>query len=106
MAINILTTDDLQKFKEELFVELRQTLGKQTKQDPTKQREWLRTKEVCRLIGISLSKLQYMRDNDEINLPELAAHCFIAQMRLINSYHLAMIIKKPVKKWKQIISFT
>ena len=33
MAINILTTDDLQKFKEELFVELRQTLGKQTKQD-------------------------------------------------------------------------
>ena len=29
MAVNILTTDDLQKFKEELFVELRQTLGKQ-----------------------------------------------------------------------------
>lgn len=76
MAVNILTTDDLQKFKEELFTELRQTLGKQTKQDTTKQREWLRTKEVCRMIGISLSKLQYMRDNDEIKFTRIGGTIF------------------------------
>ena len=90
MAINILTTYDLQKFKEELFVELRQTLGKQTKQDPTKQREWLRTKEVCRLIGISLSKLQYMRDNDEIKFTRIGGTLFYSAdeiNKLLSSGH-------------------
>lgn len=76
MAVNILTTDDLNKFKEDLFIELRQILGKQTKQDTTKQREWLRTKEVCRMIGISLSKLQYMRDNDEIKYTRIGGTIF------------------------------
>lgn len=76
MAINILTTDDLNKFKEDLFIELRQILGKQTKQDATKQREWLRTKEVCRMIGISLSKLQYMRDNNEIKYTRIGGTIF------------------------------
>ena len=90
MAINILTTDDLQKFKEELFVELRQTLGKQTKQDATKQREWLRTKEVCRMIGISLSKLQYMRDNDEIKFTRIGGTLFYSAdeiNKLLSSGH-------------------
>lgn len=76
MAVNILTTDDLQKFKEELFIELRQALGKQTKQDVTKQREWLRTKEVCRMMGVSLSKLQYMRDNAEIKFTRIGGTLF------------------------------
>lgn len=76
MAIDILTTDDLQKFKEELFIELRQTFGKQAKQDVSKQREWLRTKEVCKMIGISLSKLQYMRDNNEIKYTRIGGTLF------------------------------
>lgn len=76
MAINILTTDDLNKFKEDLFIELRQIIGKQTKQDTTKQREWLRTKEVCRMIGVSLSKLQYMRDNGEIKHTRIGGTIF------------------------------
>ena len=76
MAVNILTIDDLQKFKEDLFLELRQMLGKQTKQDATKQREWLRTKEVCQMIGVSLSKLQYMRDNGEIKFTRIGGTIF------------------------------
>lgn len=76
MAVNILTTDDLKQFKEDLFLELRQVLGKQTKQDATKQREWLRTKEVCRMIGVSLSKLQYMRDNNEIKFTRIGGTLF------------------------------
>lgn len=76
MAVNILTTDDLKQFKEDLFQELRQVFGKQTKQDVTKQREWLRTKEVCRMIGVSLSKLQYMRDNGEIKFTRIGGTIF------------------------------
>ena len=76
MAVNIVTTDDLKKFKEDLFIELRQILGKQSKQDTTKQREWLRTKEVCRMIGVSLSKLQYMRDNGEIKYTRIGGTIF------------------------------
>lgn len=76
MAVNILTTEDLKKFKEDLFIELRQILGVQAKQDNTKQREWLRTKEVCKMIGISLSKLQYMRDNNEIKYTRIGGTIF------------------------------
>ena len=53
MAVNILTTDDLKQFKEELFRELRQVFHKQQKQEADKKREWLRTKEVCKMMGIS-----------------------------------------------------
>lgn len=76
MAVNILTTEDLKKFKDELFIELRQLLGTQIKHDPVKQREWLRTKEVCKMIGVSLSKLQYMRDNNEIKYTRIGGTIF------------------------------
>lgn len=76
MAVNILTTEDLQKFKEEFFMELRQLMGRQQKTEPIKQREWLRTKEVCKMIGVSLSKLQYMRDNGEIKFTRIGGTIF------------------------------
>jgi excisionase family DNA binding protein len=76
MAIDILTTEDLKKFKDELFTEIRLLLGKQTKQDGNKQREWLRTKEVCKMIGVSLSKLQYMRDNGDIKFTRIGGTIF------------------------------
>jgi excisionase family DNA binding protein len=76
MAVNILTTDDLKQFKEDLFRELRQVFHKQTKHDNEKQREWLRTKEVCKMIGVSLSKLQYMRDNGEIKFTRIGGTIF------------------------------
>ena len=76
MGLNILTTEDLKKFKEELFIELRQLIGSQTKTNNDKQREWLRTKEVCKLLGVSLSKLQYMRDNNEIKFTRIGGTIF------------------------------
>ena len=76
MAVNILTTDDLKQFKEELFRELRQVFYKQQKQEADKKREWLRTKEVCKMMGISLSKLQYMRDNGEIKFTRVGGTIF------------------------------
>ncbi|MCC7533827.1 MAG: helix-turn-helix domain-containing protein [Bacteroidia bacterium] len=76
MAVNILTTDDLQKFKEEFFMEFRQVVGRQQKTEPLKQREWLRTKEVCKMLGISLSKLQYMRDNGDIKFTRIGGTLF------------------------------
>ena len=56
-------------------MELRQLMGRQ-KTEPAKQREWLRTKEVCKMIGVSLSKLQYMRDNGEIKFTRIGGTIF------------------------------
>ncbi len=76
MAVNILTTDDLQKFKDEFFAEFKLMINRQTKSDSPNKREWLRTKEVCKMLGISLSKLQYMRDNGEIKFTRIGGTIF------------------------------
>lgn len=76
MSVHILTIEDLQKFKQELFTELKQTFNNQGKQASNKQKEWLRTKEVCSMMGISLSKLQYMRDNGEIKFTRIGGTLF------------------------------
>lgn len=76
MSVHILTIEDLQKFKQELFTELKQTFNNQGKQTSNKQKEWLRTKEVCSMMGISLSKLQYMRDNGEIKFTRIGGTIF------------------------------
>lgn len=57
----LLTKDDLERFKEELFEELKklapsQHLGMQTK-------EWLKSYEVRKLLGISPGTLQNLRVN-------------------------------------------
>jgi len=77
MSVKILTTDDLESFKKELFSELRQVFSAKQKLELSKQqREWLRTKEVCSLMGISLSKLQYMRNNGEIKFTRIGGTIF------------------------------
>jgi len=58
MAMELLTLDDLQQFKTDLFNELQVML--QSKPDSSKKR-WLKSHEVERLLKISTTKLQNMR---------------------------------------------
>ncbi|HBV17506.1 helix-turn-helix domain-containing protein [Epilithonimonas ginsengisoli] len=59
MTINILTKDDLDKFKNELIQELSNMFHIKT----TEQKLWLRTSEVKDLLNISSGTLQNLRAN-------------------------------------------
>lgn len=57
MQIEILTKEELQKFRSELIQEIKQTL--KSEEAPTKQ--WLRSSEVRELLKISSATLQNLR---------------------------------------------
>jgi hypothetical protein len=59
MAAQIPTTEDLEKVKQEILSEVRKLLAKENTCSPGK---WLRSTEVCKLLGISTSALQNLRN--------------------------------------------
>ncbi len=65
MAANIITTEDLEQFKDELFVELKNLLSFQKENDPKPEppSKWLKSYQVQRLLGISPGTLQNLRIN-------------------------------------------
>jgi len=64
MAVNLITQEDLQNFKTELFAELR-TLFAQLAPGP--QKKWLKSYEVRQMLGISRGTLQNMKDNQTLH---------------------------------------
>ncbi|MEO7529854.1 MAG: helix-turn-helix domain-containing protein [Sediminibacterium sp.] len=68
MAVNILTTEDLQHFKSELFSELRAIL--KTASDPPK--KWLKSEEVKKLLKVSPGTLQTLRINGTLQYTKLS----------------------------------
>lgn len=64
MAANIITQEDLEQFKIELFHELKEIFQSQPKEDSEKQPEkWLKSYQVQKLLGISPGTLQNFRIN-------------------------------------------
>ena len=61
MAIEVITKEDLQQFKNELLTELKQVI----KTDPTagSQKKWLKSEEVKKLLKVSPGTLQTLRIN-------------------------------------------
>lgn len=59
--IDFITREDLEQFKQELFAELRRPSLRPSKQEP--QKEWLKSYEVRKLLGISPNTLQSLRLN-------------------------------------------
>lgn len=63
-ALDLITKEDLQQFKEELFAELRKLgIGKASEHE---QRQWLKSAEVRKLLNISAGTLQNLRINGTI----------------------------------------
>jgi len=60
MATNIITVEDLQDFKKELFEEMKNLLGQRHIQPI---RKWLKSHEVRRLLTLSPGTLQNLRVN-------------------------------------------
>lgn len=66
-TIDFIARQDLEDFKQELFAELRRRSFRPPKEERPK--EWLKSYEVRRLLGISANTLQTLRLNDIAFLP-------------------------------------
>lgn len=74
MAVDILTKEDLISFKAELLEELRSLIN--SKPSKPNQKEWLKSYEVRKLLGISPGKLQNMRLNGTLAFTQIGGLMF------------------------------
>ncbi len=90
MAANIITQEDLDQFKVELFSELKNlfSLQKEVKQEnEIQQPKWLKSYQVQRLLGISPGTLQNLRINGTLPYTKIGGIILYSQddiNRLIN----------------------
>lgn len=70
----IVTERFLANFKASLLKDLADLLAKQNKTGL--QKEWLKTAEVCKLLGISQGKLQVMRSNRTITYTQIGGNMY------------------------------
>ncbi|MBN8836335.1 MAG: helix-turn-helix domain-containing protein [Sphingobacteriia bacterium] len=75
MAIEIVTKEDLQQFKADLFNELKQLLKSPSAQ-PVKQ--WLKSYEVRQMLGISRGTLQTLHINGTLKASKVGGLMFYA----------------------------
>ena len=68
MAVNIITPEDLQQFKQELLNELAEFI---TKQQTAPRRQWLKSHEVRRVLTISPNTLQSLRERGQLPYSKL-----------------------------------
>ncbi|MBA3674768.1 MAG: helix-turn-helix domain-containing protein [Chitinophagaceae bacterium] len=73
MAIEIITKEDLQQFKQELLSDLKQIFKSQSS-EPVKQ--WLKSYEVRKMLGISRGTLQNMRTNGTLTANKIGGLMF------------------------------
>jgi hypothetical protein len=74
MAVELITKDDLNSFKTDVLNEIRQIL--KLKGANPSQKEWLKSYEVRKLLGISPGKLQNMRVNGTIAFTQIGGLMF------------------------------
>lgn len=74
MAVELITKDDLIKFKQDLFSELKQILSGHN----TEQKQWLKSYEVRELLGISRGTLQNLRTNGTLTATKIGGLMFYA----------------------------
>jgi hypothetical protein len=67
MSVQILTTDDLQLFKSELFTELKAIL----KTDSPPIKKWLKSDEVKKILKVSPGTLQTLRINGTLQYTKI-----------------------------------
>lgn len=65
MKVDLITTEDLEIFKENLLVEIKKIIKHDTV--PNKNLEWLRSAEVRELLNISQGTLQNLRINGTLS---------------------------------------
>ena len=74
MAAQIITTEDLYIFKQELLEELKELIIKL----PTQQKKWLKSPEVRKMLGISPGTLQNLRVNGTLPYTKIGGVVYYA----------------------------
>lgn len=67
MPVELITLHDLQQFKKELLEELKKMLAA----EPSYPKKVLKSRDVCKLLGISQGTLQNLRDSQAIPFGKL-----------------------------------
>ena len=75
---NLVTVQDLQKAKEEIFSEIALITEK-----TTTHKEWLRSAEVMEMLSISTGTLQNLRINDEIPYTKIGGTLFYERKEIL-----------------------
>jgi|OpeIllAssembly_1097287.scaffolds.fasta_scaffold423433_2 hypothetical protein len=88
MAAQIPTTEDLERVKQEILSEVRKLFEKENSCSPGK---WLRSTDVCKLLGISSSGLQNLRNSGVLPYSKLNGAI------LFNREHIEEILKENLK---------
>lgn len=79
MGLQVLTADDLEKFRVQLLSDIENLL--KTKQP----KKWLKTPEVMEMLGISEVTLQTLRNRGQIPFRKLGGTCYYS-MEEIDTY--------------------
>jgi hypothetical protein len=80
MSVNILTQEDLQTFKSEFLEELKIVLNAIPK---TPQKQWLKSPEVRKMIGISKGTLQTLRNKKAISYTRVGGLTFYSYQDIV-----------------------
>ena len=72
MAVELITKDDLLRFKQEFFTELDQRL----QSNNADQKQWLKSYQVREMLGISRGTLQHLRTNGTLNATRIGGLMF------------------------------
>ena len=79
MAANIVTTEDLEHFKEELIKSITEVL---LKYEHISLNKWIKSKEVMDKLGISPGTLQNMRNNKTIPWTKLEGNLYYDEEKI------------------------
>ncbi len=80
-TLNLITKEDLEQFKHELFAELRKLGIGPASEQPAK--KWLKSAEVRKLLNISAGTLQNLRINGTISFTKVGSLLYYNQEDLI-----------------------
>ncbi len=76
MSLNVITTNDLKKFKEEVLIEIRAILEKNP---AIPYKRWLKSNEVRKLLKVSSGTLQTLRRNKTLKFTKLGGIIYYDQ---------------------------
>ena len=104
MAVEIITKEDLRIFKEELLTEIRELLKKKGADLNTK--EWLKSYEVRKMLGISPGTLQQLRINGTLAYSQVGGLIFYKYSDIVKLMNDAqhknpLIAREPFKSGKK-----
>ncbi len=77
MDVHVLSNQELERFKRELLDEIRSMLSQSTDESTAKQ--WLRSAEVRKMLGISPGTLQNLRVNGTLPYRKIGGSMFYAR---------------------------